>query len=281
MRFASAISVDSSARTSWRDGDSLEDDVEDRVAHHDVLIAGARRTWQSEFAGVEFLVHEHGTLAVPSHDFHGVTAFADEDEQRARSRIHGHLLPNHPAEPLEAQAHVHRLERHVNRQPMRDHDVAPPPSASMTERSNSASNPRSTSTRASPTRTETPLGDTRLARADRCSRTSRANRGVGNAGRAFIQRYRLPGLMPTRRANLQGVSPDSFSSARYRCLSDSMNLLRMVPTCQLGRPGARWGWRSAYGGSRSSLPLDLGLKLFKEAQASIKVPSTVKCSLEI
>ena len=52
--------------------------------------------------------------------------------------------------------------------------------------------------------------------------------------------------MPTRRANLQGVSPDSFSSARYRCLSDSMNLLRMVPTCQLGRPGARWGWRSAY-----------------------------------
>src|SRR6185295_15497562 len=34
-------------------------------------------------------------------------------------------------------------------------------------------------------------------------------------------------------------------------------------------------------GSRSSLPLDLDLKLFKEAQASIKVPSTVKWSLEI
>jgi hypothetical protein len=52
--------------------------------------------------------------------------------------------------------------------------------------------------------------------------------------------------MPMRRANLQGVSPEAFSSAKYRCRSVSVKFLRMTPRCQPATPAARWGWRSGY-----------------------------------
>lgn len=55
-------------------------------------------------------------------------------------------------QPLAAEPHVHRLQRHVARQPAGDH-AAPPPSASTTARSRSASKLRRTWISAAPPRT--------------------------------------------------------------------------------------------------------------------------------
>src|SRR5205814_6917754 len=103
-----------------------------------------------ELPRVELLVDHDHARAVPGQRLHRVTAFAHEHEQRARSGLCLHLLANESPEPLIAESHVHRLQRHVDRDPVRDH-FAPALSEETTSRRSSESNPASTRTSAPPT----------------------------------------------------------------------------------------------------------------------------------
>src|SRR5688500_19023718 len=123
-------------------GHALEDDLEDGVAGDDVLVANAGRFRQLELASIEFLVDDDRARAVPRQDLHRVASFADEHEQRPRAGLRLHSLADDAAEALIAKPHVDGLERHVHRQPVRDH-VSPPFSATITSRSNAASKPAS------------------------------------------------------------------------------------------------------------------------------------------
>ncbi len=90
---------------------------------------------------------------------------------RWRSRLCSHLLTNDTTQSLVPEAHVHRLERHVDRGPMRDH-VDTWPNADTAARRRSASNP------ASPRTTTLPTSIAMIARAVDPAGTNFANVGA-------------------------------------------------------------------------------------------------------
>src|SRR5262245_8244683 len=156
--------------------DALVDHFEDRVAHHEMLLARTRRTGQLELSSVELFVNHDRAGAVPGQNLHAVTALAHEHEQGPRARLGSHPLSNKRAEPLAAHAHVDRLQRYIDRQAVRNH-AAPSLSAATTARSSSASNPGLTRIATLPVHTS-------IEWAASLPRTSRAN--VGSAVLAVL-----------------------------------------------------------------------------------------------
>jgi hypothetical protein len=114
-----------------------------------------------------------------------VAALAHEHEQRARPGLRQHPLADQRAESLRAEAHIDRLERHIDRQPVRNHGIGSA-SAAMTSRKSAWSKPGRTSTITSPTRTVSELGPS-------VAGISRANVGAADGCR-IADRDVLPGM---------------------------------------------------------------------------------------
>src|SRR6185503_10061598 len=100
----------------------------------------------------------------------------------------------------------HRLERHVDREPVRDH-VDASPNADTTARSSSASNPASTRTTAPPTSTEIVDRDIELAG------TNFAKVGAPACRAACIHRYPIDVSKPSRPATSFTEAPVARTSS--------------------------------------------------------------------
>src|SRR4051812_2988124 len=206
---------------------ALVDHLEDRIAHHYVLIAIARRARQLELPRVELLVDHDHTRPVPGKHFHGVAALSYEYEQCTRARLRLHLLAHQAAQSLIAEPHVDRRKRDVHGQSVRDHVDSP--SADTTARNSAASKPASTriDTRASCTITS--------ARGVARDGTTLANIGASTvvAGAAsFTHRYADDAQTPIRSATTRGISPVALTSAINRSRSSAVCRFRMPTSCQ-------------------------------------------------
>src|SRR5277367_3329922 len=136
----------------------------------------ARALWNRKCAAVESLVEDRHARPVEEQNLQRVASLAEEEEERTASCVVADLLFRESRQPVKAETHIHGLKRNVDLDAGRNHRA--PPSAAATCRRSSASKPRRTMMRASPTATSTsactPASPRSTTSARDCRRTTRA-----------------------------------------------------------------------------------------------------------
>ena len=211
-----------------------------RPSRGDASVGAARSTHSSRTGrGVvcsQLLVPKHRPRAIPREDLNGLSPLAEEDEQRRLGpRLATHPLANEAAEPLEAEPHVHRLDRHEDLHALGDHVARSVASAATTERSNSTSKPRSTWRRAGPismTSTRAGAGSSRRRNSSDGVRTEPSR--ASHLASVVLE-------MPRSKANRVALRPLRRKDATSSRRSAAVWCLGMSRVSHARARGAGWG----------------------------------------